>query len=335
MIKFLLALPLIILAATSDYLSPKPYVYEINRGIDFVIIQQYDSALALFKHDRNAPEDKRIIFLFCRVLALEAMMVDYESNVRGGEFDSISLKLEQILIKKLKSESNSSWLHFYYGSLLVTDGAHQVRFAKYLDFTKNMFKGMTHLNKSYELDNGNTDAAFCVGLYSYAKSKLVQWLPGVEGVDSSTISAMERASVSGIFTNMIAAQTLVNLYAENGNWEKAEATKRIFCSRYPEARAIRWILGKAAYAGENYSLARAQFNELMPLIDAMPSDLIYNRLSLALHLSMVDFKTGAYKEASERTAAAILKFGDSRMTKTEIALFDKIKSYNKKAAKKQ
>jgi hypothetical protein len=106
---------------------------------------------------------------FCRIMTCEAIMVDYESNVKEAQFDSLTSHLEYVLTKKIKKKNKSPWPRFYLGALLVTKGAHQIRFARYFDFTKNMLNGYIQ----YQIDSTLVDAAISIYMIMQNRVSLV------------------------------------------------------------------------------------------------------------------------------------------------------------------
>jgi hypothetical protein len=95
------------------------------------------------------------------------------------------------------------------------------------------------------------------------------------------------------------------------------------------------MLGKAAYSGDNYVLARDCFYELLPLVDKIPKEHPYNVLSLNWHIATLDFETGNFKEARNRCDLISSKYGYVGKNKNEIELLDKIVVLGNKARKKE
>jgi tetratricopeptide (TPR) repeat protein len=335
MIKLVFIVFVMLSSVSASYLSPDTCSAIISKGIDYVILQEYDSALTLFSSNKEVSEEKRTILDFCRIMTLEAIMIDYESNLWEKEYDSLSQRLENLLHQKIKQVNKEGWPRFYLGALLITKGAHQIRFARYFDFTKSMLSGMGYIRRAYQLDSSIVDAALYLSLYDYAKSRLISWLPGVDDGSETAIAFLENAAKRGFFTKAVAAQALVTLYAESGKWDSAKETADKFCIKYPTNRAMRWMLGKAAYSGDNFDLARKCFNELIPLIDKIPEHYPYNVLSLHWHLASLDYETGNFKEARERCDLITGKYGSIKLVKKEQEIFEKLIVLGNKARRKE
>ncbi len=310
MLIIILALFLSVNASSvHHYLSPLDIEADILRGMDFVATQEYDSAIAIFSSVKNDCNEKKIIKDFCLIITYEAAMVDYESDIYGREFDSLSTALETLIRGIYRKHNASPWIPFYLGSLLITKGAHQVRFAQYYDFAKNMLKGVGHIETALKRDPAMVDALFYITVYRYAKKRIVSWLPGVDDGFHSMENQMRHSISYGLFSKIVSAQILLNLYCSSKKWAEADSLLAVFREKYPTNRSFLWIAAKGAISAGRKDIAKRYFYELLPLVDLIPMDFAYNRLSIHSTLAQLEFDEKNYKMSAERCDSIIALYG--------------------------
>jgi tetratricopeptide (TPR) repeat protein len=278
-------------------LSPGAHQAVIDSGITLTLDQEYDKAIALFKR-HAAVEPKNPLFDFYLLLTYEGMMIDYETTAWEKNFDSLSRRSEAGFKALQKQEPDNAWVPYFLGSLYVTRGAHELRFSHYLNFTKSILNGITLLKTSVKMDSTLYDAYLYLGLFQFARSKFLSWLPVFDDERDAAIGMIEKAMNESTFSRQFASQVLTGLYGHTGEIDKAIALATEFKRKFPKNRAIYWILGNACLSQKRYPEAEKEFLALRPMIEAgVPAQYPYNNVSIDALLANIAYKTGRYEES--------------------------------------
>ena len=292
---------LILLALMSSVpraaLSPGAHQAVIDSGIMLTLDQEYDKAIALF--DRHAAANpKNPLFDFYLLLTYEGMMIDYETTAWEKTFDSLSRRSEAGFKALQKQEPGNAWVPYFLGSLYVTRGAHELRFSHYLNFTRSILNGINLLKTSVKMDSTLYDAYLYLGLFQFARSKFLSWLPVFDDERDSAVSMIEKAMNESSFSRQFACQVLTGLYGHTGEIDKAIILATDFKKKYPKNRAIYWILGNACLSQKRYAEAEKEFLALRPMVEAgVPIKYPYNYVSIDALLANIAFKSGRYEES--------------------------------------
>ena len=137
-----------------------------------------------------------------------------------------------------KREPDNAWIPYFLGSLYVTRGAHELRFSHYLNFTKSILNGIKLLKTSVNMDSTLYDAYLYLGLFQFARAKLVGWIPMFDDEREAAITMIEKAGNESLFSREFAAQVLTGLYGHAGEMDKAAECAGRFKEKYPKNRAI-------------------------------------------------------------------------------------------------
>lgn len=297
MSRFSLFLFCLCLTPAFALLTPEPHRSLIDSGIRLTLNQQYDSAFYLLKQ-ASLKNPSEPLFDYYLMLAYEGMMIDYETTTWEKSFDSLYYRLEERFKLVRKQEPKNPWALYFLGTLYVTRGAHELRFSHYLNFTKSILNGIKLLKSAAALDSTLYDAYLYIGLFQFARSKLVGWIPLFDDERETAIAMMEKAADSSRFSREFALQVLAGLYGQTGELEKAEKVASRFREKYPDNRAIHWILGNAYLAQKRYTDAEREFQILKPLIETgIPKKYQYNYVTIDLLLAEIASKTGRCNEA--------------------------------------
>ena len=284
---------------TFSALDPKSYQSIIDSGISLTLNQQYDEAITLFK-TASSKDNKNPLFDFYLMLTYEAMMVDYETTEWEKQFDSLCIRAEEGFKALEKKEPENAWVPYFLGSLQVTRGAHELRFSHYLNFTRSILNGVKLLKTSVKLDSTLNDAYLYIGLFQFARSKLVSWIPMFDDDRETAINIIEKAANGSDFSREFSTEVLIGLYGHTGEMDKAFALADSFKHKYPQNRAVYWIVGNACFAQKRYTEAEKEFLALKPMIEqGIPKKYLYNLIAVDALLSEIAFKTGRYDESLE------------------------------------
>ncbi|MFH0920363.1 MAG: hypothetical protein V1913_08365 [Fibrobacterota bacterium] len=327
---FLLTIQLLALSA-SGRLSPVAYRPVIDSGIAFSLSQQYTECLRLFgRHSIGEPAC--VLSPFYRLMTYEAMMIDYESVEWEPVYDSLSRQCETLLRAEIARDKNDAWAHYFLGTLSVTRAAHALRFSHYLNFTAEVVKGIQLLKKAAALDSTLADACLYLGLYQYARAELFSWLPLLGDEKNEAVEEIEKAAAHASFSREVAIQVLVGIYGRNGEFGRAAALAAAFKTRYPDNRAIYWLLGNAYLSKKEYREAKKEFLALRPLLRGIPRQYPYNDVSLDATLARIHFELGETDSCIARCNSVLARSGDDKRIRELQTMTERLR---KKAERKK
>jgi hypothetical protein len=295
--------------------SPSPHQSIIDSSLTLALNQEYDSLFSLFQAlGRKNPQNP--LFDFYQMLACEAKMIDYETTAWVKAFDSLGARAERGFKKIMKREKRNPWIYYFLGNFYVTRGAHELRFSNYLNFSRNIFKGIGLIRKSVKLDSTLYDAYLYLGTYEYAKAEIFKWVPFMEDEKEEALGMIRLAMEKSLFSRQTAVQVLVGIYGHMGDVANAEKIALDFKARYPQNRAIYWLMGNVYLSKKLYARARAEFEALEPMLSGIPREYDYNTASLNAILSRVTYNLGDYRACAARCGRVLAcKSGDHRMKK--------------------
>jgi tetratricopeptide (TPR) repeat protein len=296
--------------------KPRAFKQIIDTGTQMALNQDYGRLIPLFE---TAVRESSFVpfFAFYLMMAYEAMMIDYETVEWENIYDSLSLIVENGFKTMLKKDKHNAWAHYYLGSLYVTKAAHELRFSNYLNFTKSVLKGIRTLKKSVALDSTLYDAYVYLGVYQFAKAEFFDWLPFMEDDKSEAVEMIETAARKALFSREVAEQILVGLYGHMDRLDKAVEIAEDFKRRYPDNRAIYWLLGNVYLSKKKYREAGRTFETLKPMVEGIPARYLFNRVALNASLARIYYHLESYQQcialcdqilASKTADKRILKF---------------------------
>jgi tetratricopeptide (TPR) repeat protein len=312
-----------------------PFSVNASRGlIDTAIVlgvnQDYGRLIPLLK-ERALREPGNPLFPFYLMVAYEAMMIDYETTQWEAQFDSLGQVSERGFRRLLKAGKEPAWMNYFLGILYVTQGAHELRFANYLTFTKSILKGISLLKKSVALDSTLNDAWLYLGAFNYARAELMSWLPFVEEDREEAVRMIETARQRSLFSREVSQQVLIGLYGRMGEVARAESLALDFRGRYPENRAVYFLLANVYLSKKRYAEAKREFEALKPLIAKIPLQYDYNRLSVDASLAQAAFQLGDYGGCA-KLCDGILSFSSKDIRSAKFKKF--ARKYKARAEKK-
>jgi tetratricopeptide (TPR) repeat protein len=144
------------------------------------------------------------------------------------------------------------------------------------------------------------DAYLAVGTYEYFWARASKYLPFLNlggGDVKSAIAKLHIAAEKSIYSGPTARNSLVFIYGEEGQYEKAIAIIDSLLGAYPASRTFLWNKAELAFKWEEYQLAAELFEELYDRYDA------YNEKNYA-NLAQCRLNMGiCYGELGDRDSA--------------------------------
>ncbi|HEY3251516.1 MAG TPA: tetratricopeptide repeat protein [Ignavibacteria bacterium] len=312
-----------VLIYTIAFFLLAPYLFSQSRdeliikGIDYVYQLKFDSATAIFQPmaDRE-PKDPTGPFF----LAMTEWWRVYVNKEDHSNDDNYLSKVDwciRVCDERIDANENDDWATFLKGGVIGYRGFINSIRENWLKAIDDGREGLNLIQRAYELNPGNKDAIFGIGLYNYAADYVVQRYPFLKAV----LFFFPKGNKE------LGLQQLRDC-AENGKFSKTEASV-VLCfvhlkyeKNYPEA--VKYAVKLTQMYPQNPMFQRFLGICYIGLFKWMEADTLYMNI-LANNDSAKTGYTGPYvkREASYYYAVAI-----SKMNRLDEALKYYEQAYN-------
>ncbi len=228
------------LNVTNDFLEE--IQKEIKKGINEVHNGRYDKTLEIFdKIILRLPNHPLGYFLYSA--ALNRMMVDY-SNFG---FEDIFLERVNQAIKLSKKmileDKNNPWGYFYLGGAYGFRGIFYSETVSVSRAFPDGFRGYNKMKHVLKLDDSIYDAYYGVGLFHYwINFYKVAWLFAIKADKQQGIEEVKIASEKGFYSDVEAASSLIRVYYNEKEYDKALTQAKSVVKKYPNYLYCYWYI---------------------------------------------------------------------------------------------
>ena len=269
-------------------------------SLEYVVNQDYKKAESSFKYliDKY-PNSEVGYYLLSSIYATE--MMDFEYKGKEKEFYE-TLKQGYKIVDSKDEDNLSSWDGYFKAGLKIVENGYKIRRGS----VTAVFSGKSAMglnNKFYAKDTNNADLAFYSGFYFYGMSKVWEkfsWMGADTKQDiKDAIKLLKKSENESIFSRNVSTQTLINIYFENGMYEKAKKDGVDFLKIYPENRAVKWAMAKMYKKKKIPKQAIKYYEELFVFFETVVDEYPYNYFNLCDEISELYVKIGD-KESSKK-----------------------------------
>ncbi len=222
----------------------------VNRGIEYCILQDFDSALEIMD-SLVAAEPERPETWFYRATVHAYRMTDEESfrweEEFLGDLDSSGARLECWEDRAGRGELPPE-LQFIQGSIHSWKAYHLGRRERWLAAIRSGWAGIRVLEDLFDRCPDFADLKLGIGNFRYWKSAKMEhfiWLPFVRDERAEGIRLVEEARREGVFSPWVGASNLSWMYLDLGEAERAAALCREALDVFPGSRLFLFPLAEA------------------------------------------------------------------------------------------
>lgn len=249
--KFFFFILLFICFSTEHSLSqiyPDKSVHTMMRtGIDLIITQQYDQAESVFSELEKTRKDLPLGKIYLAAVLI-AKAYDYQTEYDDERITSYLDNSKKISERLLDEQPNNIWYKYFYA---LSEG-----YSAYYDaLQENWFSAFsTGINSvsafedCLEADKDFYEAMIAIGSFKFWKSKkteFLNWLPFVEDEMNLGISYLNSAIKHSGYNAHLATYSLVWIYIEQKQFDKAIKLAENALKNYPDSRMLKWGLARA------------------------------------------------------------------------------------------
>ncbi len=280
----------------------------LKAGVNNIVLQNYQCAKIIFSELDNLFENEPLGKIYLAATEI-AKSVDFEEELSEEYIDSLLSLAKDKTDKLLASDSDNLWYN-YYDALIFGYKAyyHSISGNLISAFADGAFS-LRLFQKCLEIDNNFYEAYIALGSYNYWKSaqtKSLLWLPFVSDNRDVGIEYLEKAIQSFSYNKYLATYSLMWIYIDYGESEKAVDLSLKMLDKYENSRFFMWGLARA-YQDIDNEKAINVYKQLYESVEAIPDRNQFNEIVLKHKLAMLYDETGNF-EKSLKLCNGILDF---------------------------
>ncbi len=267
-------------------------------GIQQILYQNYENAELIFKELKNKFPKNPLGNIYTAASKI-AKSVDYEETIDENSIDSLLSIAKNQTDKLLDLDDNNLWYN-YYDALIYGYRAYFYSISSNLvsAFADGVLS-LHSIQKCLEINNKFNEGLIAQGIYKYWKSaqtKWLNWLPFVKDEREEGIKLLENSLKQSSYNFYLAAYSLIWIYIDNNESDKAVTLGKKMLNEYPNSRFFRWGLARA-YQDISKEKAKEIYSEILNSVQQIKNRNFYNDLVLKHKIAMLDFDLKQYDEA--------------------------------------
>ena len=216
----------------------------LNRGINFIINQNYKSAEKNFEELDNSYPNLPFGKIY---LAASEIAKSYDYNLEFND-DLITKYLESAINESdsLLNDNDQNVWNIYFDALSKGYYAYyQALNRNWFSAISNGFDAVEEFQKCLNKDSLFYDAYTAIGNYEYWKSRKAGWLPFVSDYSVEGIKFIKKAVNNPGYNNYLAVYSLQWIYIDQKKYNDVVKLSNPVIEKYPESRFFKWALARA------------------------------------------------------------------------------------------
>ncbi len=260
---------MILLLCISIELNSPDVEYLIKSGLEYSYVEQFDSAHYYFNQVKEKYPENPAGYFFSAAL-IQLKMMDECQFLDEDEYNGLmreTIKRSQTIL----SEEGNIWAKYYLANAYIYQAVYKGFRKEYFETFKLGMKGGRMMQELVREDSAFYDAYLAAGTFEYFWARASRYLPflnlgggDVEGAIGKLITAAQKS----IYSGPTARNSLVFIYGEEGQYEKAEVIVDDLLEEYPGSRTFMWNKAELEFKRENYRAAASAFEDLYERYDA-------------------------------------------------------------------
>jgi len=250
---------------------------EVNNGIDHIYRLQFDSANTIFQSfvDRD-PKDPTGYF-FLAMSDWWKIYLNKEDRSNDESYLSRVDRCIKVCEERLDENENDDWATFLLGGVIGYRGFMNVMRDNWLKAIDDGKQGLNLVQKSYEMNPSNKDAALGLGIYNYAVDYVVQRYPFLKAVlfffpkgnKELGILQLKDCAENGRFSRTEANAVLAYVHLSyEKNYIEAEKYSSKLVSMYPQNTMFELFLGKCLVGQNRYNEGAVLYSGVLAKADS-------------------------------------------------------------------
>lgn len=296
----------------------------LSDGIQNIVVQDYDSAFNVFiKLDQqfNTLPLGQIYLAATEI----AKSVDYMEDINVEYVDSLLELASDKTELLLEANPDDLWNNYYEALIFGYKAYYYSISGSLIAAFSDGVQCLRSFHKCLEIDPNFYEAYTAMGTYNYwksARSKAFLWLPFVADNREEGIKYLERAVESSTYNKHLAAYSLVWIYIDYGENQKAIDLSIKSLQEFQDSRFFKWGLARA-YKAIDKNKTIDVYYDLLRSVETLENSNLFNNVVLMHKIAMLYDEIGDYSK-SLKLCNEILAF-DIKSDKIRQRLVERIK----------
>lgn len=241
-------------------------MYQIfTRGICLIDEGNFSQALEEFNTLTEKYSDHPIGY-FGKMVVYQSIMSNYRVRTFESEYDSLLNLIIHIGKEALKKDREDIHARFFLGGAYEYRGMFKARKKDYAGAIADGLKGITELKRVIDLDPYFYDALYGLGLYHYwrsVKTNIAGVVPFFKKGKNRGIREIWSAVRKGNFSTVAGRSSLVYIYCNEGEYQKAWRLNSEIYKRYPDNPVCLYMRAFLCETLKKWDLARDAYTDLL------------------------------------------------------------------------
>ena len=308
----------ILLIAFALALDPPEVKPLVQNGLAHAYVEQFDSAGFYFDKIIEAyPENPAGYFMKAALLQLE--MMDACRFEKEEQYMWLMRKTAKCA-NEILADGENLWAEFFLANTYVYQAVYRAFRKDYFETFKVGVKGGRMMQDLLKKDSTFYDAYLSVGTFEYFWARASRYLPflNLAGGDvEGAIAKLHIAAEKSFFSGPTAYNSLVFIYGEEGEYEKATEIIDQLLEEYPDSRTFLWNKSELEFNFDNYRAAIDLFENLYYRYDAYNDKNYANLAQCRLYIGKCFAELGD-KANARSNLKAVIKFKEYSDTYPQI-----------------
>jgi tetratricopeptide (TPR) repeat protein len=290
----------------------------VQNGLEHAYVEQFDSAGFYFDKIMDTyPENPAGYFMKAALLQLE--MMDACRFEKEDQYMHLMRKTAKCA-KEILANGENLWAEFFLANTYVYQAVYRAFRKDYFETFKVGVKGGRMMQDLLKKDSTFYDAYLSVGTFEYFWARASRYMPflNLAGGDvAGAIAKLHIAAEKSLFSGPTAYNSLVFIYGEEGEYEKAADIIDRLLDDYPNSRTFLWSKSELEFNFKNYDVAIELFKDLYSRYDAHNDKNYANLAQCRLYIGKCYAELGD-KASARNNLKEVIKFKEHSDTYPEI-----------------
>jgi len=293
----------------SSFLTNPPEVESLTKlGLEYAYVEKFDSAGIYFDEIiRNHPNNPAGYFMSGALLQLKMM-----DECRFDEEKQYFALMRQAIkcAETILEDEYDPWAKFYLASSYVYQAVYKGYRKDYLETFKLGVKGGMMMQELIREDTTFYDAYLAAGTFEYFWARAARYLPflnlgggDIKGAIEKLHIAAERSRYSG----PTARNSLVFIYGEENEYERAEAIIDSLLNEYPASRTFLWNKAELEFKNKKFRVAAGIYQELYARYEVLNDKNYANLAQSRLYIGKCFAELGE-KDEARRNLKEVIRY---------------------------
>jgi len=265
----------------------------LRTGIDKIILQDYAGASETFNHLVKIYPQNPLgnIYLTATIIAES---VDFQEQINEHKIDSLIELSSNLTDRLLYKDDENLWYNYYRGLIYGYQAYYDAIIGNFISAFADGVTSLHSFQKCLEIDSLFYEAYIALGSYNYWKSaqtKSLLWLPFVSDKREEGIEFLEKALKADSYNKYLAAYSLLWIYIDYEESEKAAKVAEEMLTEHPNSRFFKWGLARA-YQDIDKIKSIEIYNEILKSFETITSRNQFNDVVLLHKIAMLNAEVG-------------------------------------------